>query len=152
MIMEESYWDSPKAKKLFLSSSTNKRRVQDIIQQRIERLKQVNRSSDGWRDNIDKHDLCSPYNVFLIRQWCPILCLAYVFALEEMNSAWWEEDCCPQAVYESNRMAREAATSKLTVAGWNILLRANGEHFPLLDPKIHKEKQPLPDLQEYFCE
>ncbi|KAI2496271.1 hypothetical protein MHU86_18228 [Fragilaria crotonensis] len=73
-------------------------------------------------------------------------------ALEEMNSARWVEDCCSQAVYDSNRMGIEAATSKLTVAGWNILLRANREHFPLPDPKIHKQKKPLPDLLEYFRE
>jgi hypothetical protein len=45
-----------------------------------------------------------------------------------------------------------AATSKRTVAEWNILLRANCEHFPLPDPKIRKQKKPLPDLLEYFHE
>lgn len=155
MIVEESYWDSPEAKKLFLGSSTNNQRVQDVLEQRIERLQQVNRSPDGWRDIIDNHDvdnLCSPYDVFIIRQRCSILCLAYIIALEEMNSARWVEDCCSQAVYECSRMGIEAATSKLTVAGWNILLRANREHFPLPDPKIRKQKKPLPDLLEYFRE
>ncbi|KAI2509854.1 hypothetical protein MHU86_4565 [Fragilaria crotonensis] len=155
IISVESYWDSPEAKKLFLGSSTDNRSVVDVLQQRIERLQQVNRSPDGWRDLIDKHDvdnLCSPYDIFIIRQRCSILCLAYIMALEEMNSARWVEDCCSQAVYDSNRMGIEAATSKLTVAGWNILLRANREHFPLPDPKIHKQKKPLPDLLEYFRE
>ncbi|KAI2507244.1 hypothetical protein MHU86_7201 [Fragilaria crotonensis] len=118
IISVESYWDSPEAKKLFLGSSTDNRSVVDVLQQRIERLQQVNRSPDGWRDLIDKHDvdnLCSPYDIFIIRQRCSILCLAYIMALEEMNSARWVEDCCSQAVYDSNRMGIEAATSKLTV-------------------------------------
>jgi hypothetical protein len=45
-----------------------------------------------------------------------------------------------------------AATNGRTVAGWNILLRANCEHFPMPNPKIHKHKNPLPDLLEYFQE
>ncbi|KAI2499926.1 hypothetical protein MHU86_14547 [Fragilaria crotonensis] len=45
-----------------------------------------------------------------------------------------------------------AATNERTVAGWNIMLRANREHFPLPDPKIHKQQRPLPDLLEYFHE
>jgi hypothetical protein len=70
-----------------------------------------------------------------------------------MNSARWVEDCCTQAVFDSNKMGIEAAaTNERTVAGWNILLRANREHFPLPNPKIHKQKNPLPDLLEYFQE
>jgi len=155
-ILVQSYWESPEAKKLFLGTPTDVRSVVDILQQRIERLQQVNRSPDGWRDLVDKHDvdnLCSPYDIFIIRQRCSILCLAYTVALEEMNSARWIEDCCAQAIYDSSRMGIEAAaTSERTVAEWNILLRANCEHFPLPDPKIRKQKKPLPDLLEYFRE
>jgi hypothetical protein len=68
----------------------------------------------------------------------------------------WIEDCHAQAIFDSNKMGIEAATTyKQSVAGWNIiLLRANhGEHFPLPNPtKIHKQKNPLPDLLEYFQE
>jgi hypothetical protein len=68
-----------------------------------------------------------------------------------MNSATWVEDCCTQAIFDSNKMGiKAAATNELTVAGWNILLRANCEHFPIPNPKIHKHKNPLPDLLEYF--
>jgi hypothetical protein len=151
---EGSYWDSPEAKKLFLGTTTDERSVQEVLKQRIQRLQAVNRSSDGWRDIIERHDvdnLCSPHDVFIIRQRCQILCLAYMFALEEMNSTQWF-NCCAQAVYESNRMGVEAATNKRTVAGWNVLLRANREHFPQPDPTIHKHKKPLPDLLEYFRE
>jgi hypothetical protein len=60
-------------------------------------------------------------------------------ALEEMNSARWVEDCCTQGIYDSSKMGIEAAgTNERTVAGWNILLRANRERFPHPNPNIHK--------------
>jgi hypothetical protein len=72
-------------------------------------------------------------------------------ALEEMNLAQWVKDCCTQAIYDSSKMGIEAAgTNERTVAGWNILLRANRERFPHPNPSIHKAKKPLPDLLEYF--
>ena len=142
-ISMQSYWDSPEAKKLFLGNSSDDRHVLGVLHDRIERLQQGSKSCEGWRDLIDKHDvddLCSPYDIFIIRQRCSILCLAYIFAVEEMNSARWIEDCCAQTILDCNRMGIEAATSDRTVAGWNILLRANRELFPLPDPKIHKQK------------
>ena len=154
-IVVETYWDSPEAKKLFLGNANDSRDVVSVLEERIDRLQQVNRTADGWRDIIDKHDkdnLCSPYDIFIIRQRCCILCLAYTNALEEMNSVRWIEDCCGQAISDSSKMGMEAAgTNERTVAGWNILLRANRERFPIPNPKIlHKQKHPLPELLEYF--
>ena len=149
-ILLETYWDSPEAKKLFFGNSTDDRGVVDVLKQRIQRLQQVNRSQDGWRDLIDKHDvdnLCSAYDIFIIRQRCSILCLAFILALEEMNSVCWVEDCCAQAIYDSGRMSiKAAATTERTVADSNILLRANRVHFPLPDPKILRQEKPLPNL------
>jgi hypothetical protein len=65
----QTYWDSPEAKKLFLGNSSDDRHVLDVLHKRIERLQQVNRTANGWKDLIDKHDkdnLCSPYNIFII--------------------------------------------------------------------------------------
>jgi Zn-finger protein len=147
--MVETYWDSPEAKKLFLGDSTDERDVVEVLEQRIERLQQANKTINGWKDIVDKHDidnLCSYYDVFIIRQRCSILCLAYIYALEEMNSARWIEDCCAQAIFDSSKMGIEAAaTTARAVAGWNILLRANREHFPLPNPRIHKQNNPLPE-------
>jgi hypothetical protein len=70
-----------------------------------------------------------------------------------MNSARWIEDCCAQAISDSSKMGIEAAaTTARAVSGWNILLRANREHFPLPNPRTHKQNNPLPDLLEYFQE
>ena len=77
-----------------------------------------------------------------------------MYALEELNSARWiEDDCNAAAIVDCSKMGIEAATTnERTVAGWNILLRrANREHFPMPYTKIlHKQKQPLPELLEYF--
>ena len=152
-VVEETYWDSPETKKLFLGNANDSRGVVEVLEQRIERLQQANRTVDGWKDVIEKHDkdnLCSSYDIFIIRQRCSILCLAYTYALEEMNSARWIEDCCAAAIAACSKLGIEAAaTNERTVAGWNILLRANREHFPMPNPKILK-KRPLPDLLEYF--
>jgi hypothetical protein len=123
-----SYWESPEAKKLFLGSVNDERNVVELLEERVERLQQVNRTVDGWKDIVDKHgidNLCSDYDIFIIRQRCSILCLAYIYALEEMNSARWMDDCCTQAIIDSSKMGIEAATHKQAVAGWNILLRSN---------------------------
>ena len=45
-----------------------------------------------------------------------------------------------------------AGTNARTVAGWNILLRGNCEHFPHPNPRIHKGKQPLPELLDFYQE
>ena len=155
-IAEQRYWDSPEAKKLFLGNSNDSRDVVEVLEERIERLQQANRSVNGWKDLVDKHDkdnLCSPYDVFIIRQRCSILCLAYTVALEEMNSMKWQSGCCEKALWVGSLMGIEAAaTTAKAVAGWNILLRANREHFPQPNPRLHKDKRPLPELLEYFQE
>ena len=110
MMFEESYWDSPEAKKLFLGDSNDERSVVNVLEQRIEWLQQANRTPDGWRDLIDKHDnnnLCSSYDIFIIRQRCSILCLAYTYTLEEMNSARWIEYCCSRAIDDETMTMRQ---------------------------------------------
>jgi hypothetical protein len=155
-LVELTYWDSPEAKKLFLGDSNDSRNVVEVLQQRIERLQDANRTMDGWRDVIVRRDidnLCSAYDIFIIRQRCSILSLAYTVALEEMNSSRWIEDCCGAALNTGSLMGLEAAaTSVKTVAAWNILLRANRENFPHPNPRMHQDKKPLPELLEYFQE
>ena len=73
------------------------------------------------RDLVDKHDkdnLSSLYDIFICRQRCSIHCLAYTFALEEMKSARWVEDCCAKAIFESSKMGIKAAgTNVRSLAG-----------------------------------
>jgi hypothetical protein len=55
-IVVESYWDSPEAKKLFFGSASDDRDVVEVLEEQIKRLQQANRTVDGWKDIIDKHD------------------------------------------------------------------------------------------------
>jgi lipoate synthase len=58
----ETYWESPKAKKLFLGNVNDEQNVVKVIKEWIERLQQVNKTVDGWKDIVDKHgidNLCS---------------------------------------------------------------------------------------------
>ncbi len=58
----------------------------NVLEDRIERPQQANRTMHGWKDITDKHDkdnLCSSYDISIIRQRCAILCLAYMYALKQ---------------------------------------------------------------------
>jgi hypothetical protein len=56
-LVELTYWDSPEAKKLFLGDSNDSRNVVEVLQQRIERLQDANKTMDGWRDVIVRRDI-----------------------------------------------------------------------------------------------
>lgn len=69
--LEEAIW-------LFLGSWSDDRHVLDLIQQVIEWLQQVNRTSDGCRDVINENNLenlCSPNAdiFFILGKKCSIL-------------------------------------------------------------------------------
>jgi hypothetical protein len=88
--------------------------------------------------------------IFNIKQRCLILCLAYMFALEEMSWAQWIKYCCAKANSDCDKVESYAAgTHERTAAGWNIILRENWEHFPMPNHGILKNN-PLPDLLKYF--
>jgi hypothetical protein len=106
-ILVDTYWESRETKKLFLGDSTDERDVVEVHEQRIEWLQQVNRTKDSWRDIVDNHgkdNLCSAYDIFIFRQRCSILCLAFKNALEEMNSArGWKIAVLRQAATTTTR-------------------------------------------------
>jgi hypothetical protein len=52
-ILVESYWDSSESKRFFLGDSNDERDVVKVLELRIERLQQANKTSGGWRDIID---------------------------------------------------------------------------------------------------
>ena len=70
-MLVETYWDSPEAKKLFLGNVNDERNVVHVLEERIERLQQANKTENGWRDIVakqDKDNLCTSYDIFIIRQ------------------------------------------------------------------------------------
>jgi hypothetical protein len=62
MILIESSWNDSEAKKLVFGSSTDDQSVADVLQQKLERQQQANRTSDDWRDIYDNAE----YKLFVL--------------------------------------------------------------------------------------
>lgn len=76
----ENYFASSEAKKLFIGDKTSEEDVESFLEERIDMLARVNAYPAGWRDMVegrDKDNLCSAYEVFVLRQRCQLLCSAY---------------------------------------------------------------------------
>ena len=57
-------------KSSYLGSVNDERNVVELLEERVERLQQVNRTVDGWKDIVDKHgidNLSSENDIFIIR-------------------------------------------------------------------------------------
>jgi hypothetical protein len=154
-VLEQDYFDSPEAKKLFLGDKTSAKSVRDVLENRIAKLQRVNRYGEGWREVVEQHDkdnLCTEHNIYVVRQRCQVLCLAYLYALQHVDRhdnqkkfVW--NVCCSKVSRAVHPLGIEV-TSR-TIQNWNILFRANREKFRVT-AAISKSKSRLPDLLEYF--
>jgi hypothetical protein len=147
-----SYWNSPEARKLFAPSEATKNdSLIDLLSRRIEKLQNVSRFPKGWRDVIETHDkdnLCTPYDINIIRQKSQLLCLAYLYALDSMNNWQWMADCCASACSDLNRIGIAAATNAQTIVRWNQQFRSS-ERF---QHPVKNKKQTKPTLVKLFPE
>ena len=81
------YWQSPECYKLF--GVNNEDNVKLVLQHRIKLLSAVARSPLGYKHVIsgfDESNESSDYDIWVIQQKSSILCLAYHYALENMNN------------------------------------------------------------------
>ena len=74
----------------------------------------------------------------VIAQKCAILCKAYMFALDEMNSWKWS-DCCKASLEYLNPIGLTYATNFETVMRWNRQF-CDTEKFPHPNPNISNGK------------
>jgi len=105
-IQQQTYFDSPQAKKLFIGNSKSNDNVVSILEDRIEMLQHVSEYPEGWRDVVDHHDkdnLCSAFDIFVTRQRSQILCLAYIYALDNMNEWTWLECSVRRGEFQMKR-------------------------------------------------
>ena len=87
-VLSQNFWEQTEARKLF-GPRDDDETVQETLLRRIQQLRLVNASNDGWRKVIARHgrdNPCSMNDIFEIRQRCAFLCQAYIYALEKMNS------------------------------------------------------------------
>ena len=128
--------------------------AQEAVERRIELLKSVNESEEGWRNVIvvgrDADDYCTKREIFEIRQRSTFLSCAYQIALEHMNQKTWHQ-CCKEACKLLNSLGMMQATYFITVANWNKVFR-QFDSFPHPNPYVQCGKRPLPPLLEIFPE
>lgn len=127
-LISESYWDSPEAKKLFLTSTSDSRSVEVALNARIDKLRHVNKHGrEAWRAIVETHDKdnrCIKEDIKRLQQKSLILCRAYQIALDNMNEQDWTT-CCTEALNELNPLGITAATNPRTVMEWNTQIRKN---------------------------
>jgi hypothetical protein len=127
-ILNQSYWDSPEAQRLFCPKETDKS-VLETLQRRIKLLEGVNSHLEGWRDVIkgrDPDDICTTNDIFEIRRRCQLLCQAYFFASEGMNEISWDE-CCKKSIDSLRYLGNHQTKRHRTVGQWNIQFREKEE-------------------------
>ncbi len=112
------YWDSTDARKLF-GALPEDENVITTLEQKISKLKASNQTAEGYQDVIEGRDpqdaCCTPNQIYEIRQRCAILCMAYIFAKEQMNDGITWESCCRQSCLHLNVCGIRQITD------WNVL-------------------------------
>jgi len=146
------YWDSTDAKKLF-GARPDDENVLTTLERKIDILKASNQTAEGYRCVIfgrDPHNICTQHQIYQIRQHCAILCMAYIFAKDQMHdhkTTW--EICCSQACSLLNMCGIQQITD------WSVLERCNiafqsRECFDHPNPHVALGKTPEPLLFQAF--
>ena len=139
------YWDSKEAKKLF-GAQAGDLNVLSTLNRKINKLKACNQSCEGYKGIIsggDPHDACTQHQIYEIRQRCSLLCLAYIFASEQMdkgNTTW--ESCCRQSCSRLNSCGIQQISDWNVLQRWNIAFRST-ESFK--HPNLHVALGKAPD-------
>ena len=152
-VLNESYWEQTEARKLFCPRDDDNT-VRETLMRRIDQLRVVNSSNEGWRKVIIGHDCdndCSMNDIFEIRQRYLFLRQAYVIALETMTSGTPWRECCSEACERLNAMGITLATNPRVVEQYNRLFRSN-EMFLHPNASVRLGKKPAPPLLSAFPE
>ena len=102
----ENFWTSKDAKKLFYSEADwadEEATVAKVMERRVEKLRNVSKQPEGWRDVInggDKDNVMTALQILHTQQRCQMLVCAYVLALNHLRHPkqkqrlTWNECCC----------------------------------------------------------
>ena len=142
------YLESTDARNLFGAYSDDKN-AQQTLQQKII---VGNQTAEGYRmivEGRDPHDACTQHQIYEMRQRCALLCMAYIFARDQMNNGTTWESCCRQACLHLNMCGIEQITGWQVLERWNIAFRAK-ECFDHPNPYVGLGFVPEPLLFEAF--
>ena len=152
-ILTESFWIQGEAKRIFGVDKDGS--VYGAVVERLEVLKQVAASHDGWKaavDGGDKEDLFSDYQIWCIQQCCFYLGSALEYALENMDNGhkrWRWIDCCRKTAHEFEHRGCSLATHEKTIMKWHITFKKNNK-FPNPNPSMNSLKARLPPIFQSF--
>ena len=127
------------------------------LKRHVEKLSTVLRETAGYLNVIDGGDpneVCSPSNIFDIRERCRYLRLAYEIALDRWEyygvNSW--RSCCDEAVKRVNAVnGTSFVKNGETLMHWNIIFRESG-YFPHPNQALHLGKKPEPPMIAKFPE
>jgi arsenate reductase-like glutaredoxin family protein len=144
------YWKSIEAAKLF-GIEYEEEDIRQGIQDRIELLKKVNHSPNGWKSvvlNDGIEEKYSEHNIQTIRHKALYLVKSYLIALEEMNTKSYSE-CCNIAAKELSDLGLIKAAGS-SISKWNMEFRQNtlfSHPGKLVD---EKERKAMRDIFKHF--
>lgn len=147
------WWSSTEAVKLFGCEVEEGESVdvQKSIKERIEILKKVNQTPDGWKSVVPRDDIVDKYtqhNIQNVRHRAMYLIRAYDIALKEMSKKTFGE-CCEMASKELGELGISKAGSHL-IGQLNIQFRKDHQ-FPHPKKLLEDEQStPKPDIFDYF--
>jgi len=100
------YLESTDARSLFGAYSKNDENAWETLIWKIAKLKAGNQMAEGCRmivEGRDPHDACMQHQIYEMWQHCALLCMAYIFAREQMKDGTtpWES-CCHQSCLHLN--------------------------------------------------
>ena len=144
------YWSSSEAQRMFAPKENET--TKEALIRRIEILRNVNATDEGWRDIIiednDPDNLCTMSDIQNIRERAMMVCKSCIIALKDMNRKTWK-DCCQEAVDTLNELGFVRVKTASNINKWHRTFLDLGG-FPHPKPDIiEKEKQEPQLLREY---
>jgi len=124
------------------------------LQDRVEVLKQANRSVNGWKSLIPddgKEDMYSQHDILVVRHKAQYLVKSYLIAMKKMNQHSWNA-CCKMAGEELSDLGLTQFSGGKTFANWNVHFRIANKfpHPGRLTSSAERESNPQFRIFEYF--
>ena len=156
-IMEESYWESPEAFKLFGLRNEDRNYVSEEdsvladVHERKEELTCDFGTAIGWKnvlEDLDTDDICSQHDVFVVQNKCRYVAVALSHAMKDMPNRTWKQ-CCKDAINTLSNVGVDYIKNPETVRLWHQEFRNGSNKYN--NPAKHRRdgRPPLPRLLYY---
>ena len=136
-ILEESYWESPEAFKLFglrneeMDYVSEEDSVLTDLHQQNDELTCGFGTATGWKDLLedsDNDDICSQHDIFVVQNKCRYVSVALSHAMKEMPTRDWKQ-CCKDAITTLSNVAIDYIKNPETVQLWHQEFRNRNNKF-----------------------